>query len=71
MNAESAARWFMATIVVELLYMLIRQAPQYWWVIGGLFFWACCICSRKSRRLCFFRSFTKFEPLENEELKRA
>ena len=28
----------MATIVVELLYMLIRQAPQYWWVIAWAVF---------------------------------
>src|ERR1700687_2287699 len=28
----------MATVVVELLYMLIRQAPQYWWVIAWAVF---------------------------------
>src|SRR6266446_3063885 len=28
----------MATIVVEMLYMLIRQAPQYWWVIAWAVF---------------------------------
>ncbi len=28
----------MATIVVELLYMLIRQTPQHWWIIAWAFF---------------------------------
>src|SRR3979411_1178025 len=60
----------MATIVVELLYMLIRQAPQYWWVIAWAVFLGLVILLAQLAPVVLFPIFYKFEPLENEELKR-
>src|SRR6202165_162419 len=60
----------MAMIVVELLYMLIRQAPQYWWVIAWAAFLGLVILLAQLAPVVLFPIFYKFEPLENEELKR-
>src|SRR6202047_2056618 len=60
----------MATIVVELLYMLIRQAPQYWWVIAWAVFLGLVVLLAQLAPVVLFPIFYKFEPLENEELKR-
>src|SRR5712671_649941 len=60
----------MATIVVELLYMLIRQAPQYWWVIAWAVFLGLMVLLAQLAPVVLFPIFYKFEPLENEELKR-
>src|SRR6202795_3102108 len=59
----------MATIVVELLYMLIRQAPQYWWVIAWAVFLGLVVLLAQLAPVVLFPIFYKFEPLENEELK--
>src|ERR1700687_512529 len=60
----------MATIVVELLYMLIRQAPQYWWVIAWAVFLGLVVLLAQLAPVVLFPIFYKFEPLENEELRR-
>ena len=60
----------MATIVVELLYMLIRQAPQHWWVIAWIVFLGLFVLLAQLAPVVLFPIFYKFEPLENEELKR-
>src|ERR1700674_1508525 len=59
-----------AVIVVELLYMLIRQAPQYWWVIAWAVFLGLMVLLAQLAPVVLFPIFYKFEPLENEELKR-
>ena len=60
----------MATIVVELLYMLIRQTPQHWWVIAWAVFLGLMVLLAQLAPVVLFPIFYKFEPLENEELKR-
>jgi STE24 endopeptidase len=60
----------MATIVVELLYMLIRQTPQHWWVIAWAVFLGLIVLLAQLAPVVLFPIFYKFEPLENEELKR-
>jgi len=59
----------LATIVVELLYFIIRQAPQYWWLIGWAAFLALVVLMAQLAPLILFPIFYKFEPLQNEELK--
>src|SRR6202521_2723362 len=59
-----------AVIVVELLYMLIRQAPQYWWVIAWAVFLGLMVLLAQLAPVVLFPIFYKCEPLENEELKR-
>src|SRR5271166_2605394 len=60
----------MATIVVELLYMLIRQTPQHWWLIAWAAFLGLVVLLAQLAPVVLFPIFYKFEPLENEELKR-
>ena len=60
----------MATVVVELLYMLIRQIPQYWWLIAWAVFLELVVLLAQLAPVVLFPIFYKFEPLENEELKR-
>ncbi len=60
----------MATIVVELVYYLLRQAPQYWWLIAWAVFLGLMVLLAQLAPVVLFPIFYKFEPLENEELKR-
>ena len=60
----------LATIVVELLYMLMRQAPQHWWVIAWAVFLGLFVLLAQLAPVVLFPIFYKFEPLENEDLRR-
>jgi STE24 endopeptidase len=60
----------MATIIVELLYMLIRQSPQHWWLVAWAVFLGLMVLLAQLAPVVLFPIFYKFEPLENEELKR-
>ena len=60
----------MAAIVVELLYMLMRQSPQHWWLIAWAVFLGLMVLLAQIAPVVLFPIFYKFEPLENEELKR-
>jgi STE24 endopeptidase len=60
----------MGTIVVELLYFTIRQWPQNWWLLGWALFMVLFIVLAQLAPVVLFPIFYKFEPLENEELRR-
>jgi STE24 endopeptidase len=60
----------LAGIVVELLYFTIRQSPQHWWVITWALFMGLFILLAQLAPVVLFPIFYKFEPLENEELRR-
>ena len=60
----------MATIVVELLYMLMRQSPQHWWLVAWAVFLGLMVLLAQIAPVVLFPIFYKFEPLENEELRR-
>jgi len=60
----------MATIVVELIYMLLRHVPQHWWLIAWVAFLALFVMLAQLAPVALFPIFYKFEPLENDELKR-
>jgi STE24 endopeptidase len=60
----------MATIVIELLYMLIRQAPDQWWIIAWIVFLGLVVLLAQLAPVVLFPIFYKFEPLDNEELRR-
>jgi STE24 endopeptidase len=60
----------MAAIVVELLYFMIRQWPQHWWVITWAIFMGLFILLAQLAPVVLFPIFYKFEPLENEDLRR-
>ena len=59
----------LAAIVVELLYLFIRQDPQYWWLITWAVFLGLFVLLAQLAPVVLFPIFYKFEPLENEDLK--
>jgi STE24 endopeptidase len=59
----------MATIVVELVYFIIRQSPEHWWIITWALFIGLFILMAQIAPVVLFPIFYKFEPLDNEDLK--
>jgi len=60
----------LAGIVTELLYFVIRQTPQHWWVITWALFMGLFILLAQLAPVLLFPIFYKFEPLDNEDLRR-
>jgi Zn-dependent protease with chaperone function len=60
----------LAGIVVELLYFMIRQSPQHWWIITWALFMGLFILLAQLAPVVLFPIFYKFEPLDNEDLRR-
>jgi STE24 endopeptidase len=60
----------LAGIVVELLYFMIRQSPQHWWLITWVLFMGLFILLAQLAPVMLFPIFYKFEPLDNEDLRR-
>src|SRR5580704_12882880 len=60
----------LATVVVELIYLLLRENPQYWWLIAWAVFMGLFVLFAQLAPVILFPVFYKFEPLDNEELKR-
>jgi STE24 endopeptidase len=56
-------------IVAELIYFIIRQAPQLWWLIAWAAFIVLFVFFVQVAPVLLFPLFYKFVPLENEELK--
>jgi STE24 endopeptidase len=59
----------LAGIVVELLYFIMRQVPQHWWLIAWAAFLGLFVLLAQLAPVVLFPIFYKFAPLENEELK--
>ena len=57
-------------IVVELVYFMIRQSPQHCWIITWMLFIGLFILMAQLAPVVLFPIFYKFEPLEDEELRR-
>src|SRR5271168_1699195 len=57
-------------IVVELLYFTLRQWPQHWWMLAWALFMVLFIVLAQLAPVVLFPIFYKFEPLDNEELRR-
>ena len=60
----------LAAIVVELLYFMIRESPQHWWIITWVLFMGLFIALAQLAPVVLFPIFYKFEPLDNEDLRR-
>jgi STE24 endopeptidase len=60
----------LGTIVVELVYFTIRQWPLHWWLLGWALFMGLFVLLAQLAPVVLFPIFYKFEPLENEELRR-
>lgn len=59
----------MAVIIVEILYFIIRQSPQYWWLVSWAAFLAFFVLMAQLAPVVLFPIFYKFEPLQDETLK--
>ena len=59
----------LAAIVVELLYFIMRQFPQHWWLIAWASFLGLFVLLAQLAPVVLFPIFYKFAPLENEDLK--
>lgn len=57
-------------IVVELLYFTLRQWPQHWWILAWALFMGLFVLMAQLAPVVLFPIFYKFEPLEDEELRR-
>ena len=62
----------MGTIVVELLYFMIRQFPQHWWIFTWAMFMGLFVVMAQIAPVALLPIFYKFEPLDNdnEDLRR-
>ena len=60
----------LGAIVVELVYFTIRQWPLHWWLVGWALFMGLFVLLAQLAPVILFPIFYKFEPLENEELRR-
>ena len=59
----------LGAIAVDLLYFIIREFPQHWWLIAWAAFLVLFVLLAQLAPVVLFPIFYKFEPLENEELK--
>lgn len=57
-------------VVVELLYFTIREWPQNWWLLAWALFMGLFVLLAQLAPVVLFPIFYKFEPLEDEELRR-
>ena len=57
-------------VVVELVYFTIRQWPQHWWLLAWVLFMGLFVLLAQLAPVVLFPIFYKFEPLENEDLRR-
>ena len=60
----------LGTVVVELVYFTIRQCPQNWWLLAWALFMVLFVVLAQLAPVLLFPIFYKFEPLDNEDLRR-
>jgi STE24 endopeptidase len=60
----------LGTVVVEILYFTLRQWPQHWWVLAWALFMGLFIVMAQLAPVVLFPIFYKFEPLDDEDLRR-
>jgi STE24 endopeptidase len=59
----------LAGLLVEMLYFIIRQFPEHWWLLAWLGFLGVAVLMAQLAPVVLFPIFYKFEPLQDEELK--
>jgi STE24 endopeptidase len=60
----------LGSVVVELLYFTLRQWPQHWWLLAWAIFMGLVVVMAQLAPVVLFPIFYKFEPLDNEDLRR-
>jgi STE24 endopeptidase len=56
-------------VIVEVLYFMLREFPQHWWLLTWAIFMGLFVLLAQLAPVILFPIFYKFEPLQNEELK--
>jgi STE24 endopeptidase len=59
----------LAGIVAEVAYFILRELPQYWWLVAWVVFLGLFVLLAQLAPVVLFPIFYKFAPLENEDLK--
>src|SRR5437868_10001590 len=59
----------LGAIVVEIVYYVIRQFPQYWWLIAWAVFIGLFVLMAQIAPVVLLPIFYKFQPLQNQTLK--
>jgi len=59
----------LAAALVELLYFIIRQFSQHWWILAWVGFLGVVVLIAQLAPVVLFPIFYKFEPLQDEDLK--
>jgi STE24 endopeptidase len=60
----------LGSVVVELVYFTIREWPQIWWLLAWALFMVLFVVLAQLAPVVLFPIFYKFEPLDNEDLRR-
>lgn len=60
----------LALVAVELIYWMLRRLPDVWWLVCAAAFVAFFILLAQLAPVLLFPLFFKFEPLQDEELRR-
>jgi len=69
-QAKSYALGFgLSTLMTQLLYLLIRKEPIYWWLWAWITFLALFVALAQLAPVLLFPIFYRFRALENEELR--
>jgi STE24 endopeptidase len=55
--------------LVELLYLVIRDFPEHWWLVAWIGFLGIAVLMAQLAPVLLFPIFYKFEPLHDEDLK--
>lgn len=58
-----------SVFLAEILYSLIRSAPQWWWIIAWAAFLALFVAMAHIAPVVLFPIFYRFKPLENDALR--
>jgi STE24 endopeptidase len=64
------AKGFLVGLVMATIYFMIRQSPQHWWLITWALFMGLFILLAQLAPVVLFPIFYKFEPLDDEDLRR-
>ncbi len=57
-------------VAIELLYFILRLYPEHWWLIAWAAFMGLFVLMAQLAPVILFPIFYKFEPLDDDELKR-
>jgi hypothetical protein len=58
--------WAFGLLIIEVIYLLLRTLPEYWWVVAGIFIFAINIVLANLAPILLMPLFFKFTPLADE-----